>query len=98
MIIDQDYLEHFGVLGMKWGVRKDREANRNARSKRLKDGTATKRDKLIREADLDGGRTEKIRKGEIKPMSKAERVGLAFVSVALMAHGAKSLIDIKNSL
>lgn len=96
MIIDQDYLEHFGVQGMKWGVR--REANRNARSKRLKDGTATKRDKLIREADLDGGRTEKIRKGEIKPMSKAERIGLAFVSVALMTYGAKSLIDIKNSL
>lgn len=47
------FLEHFGVKGMKWGVR--RAESRDARTQRLTSNTATKRDKLIRDADLDGG-------------------------------------------
>lgn len=39
-----DYLEHYGVPGMKWGVRKDRSANRvskgaNSLSRRLRNAT-----------------------------------------------------------
>lgn len=48
-----DILEHFGVRGQKWGVR--RKTSRDSRTKRLNSGTATLRDKLIRDADLDGG-------------------------------------------
>lgn len=40
----EDFLEHYGVKGMKWGVRRDR---RLSRARRVARGTASKKDKTI---------------------------------------------------
>ena len=91
MIIDEDtYLSHVGVKGMKWGVR--RAQNRDARTERLKSGKASVKDKLIREADLDGGRTQAIKKGEIKGQSKKQKAIIIGVAVGLGAFGASQII------
>lgn len=89
----EDFLSHYGVKGQKWGVR--RAQNREARSERIKSGTATKRDRLTRELDLDGGRTQAIRKKEIPPMSKSEKAGLLFLSGLIAAQGFLTLAAIK---
>lgn len=36
---EQDYLIHYGVLGMKWGVRKDRKSSGSVRSKNSSDSS-----------------------------------------------------------
>lgn len=89
-----DYLEHFGVKGMRWGTR--RTVSRDARTARLKKGTATRKDKFIREADLDGGRTQQIRAGEIKDYSKKEKLGMVAASAALTAYGLYSLKQLRS--
>lgn len=90
--IDEYFLAHYGVKGQKWGVR--RANSRDARSVRLKNGTATKRDKLIREADIDGGRTHAIKIGEIKQTS-SEKAGKVIVGALLVAYGTLTLATIK---
>lgn len=94
MLLD-DYLEHFGVKGMRWGVR--RAESRAARTKRIKDGTATLRDKFIREADLDGGRTQAIKLGEIH-QSKSEKVGIKVLGVVMITVGAIQLRQLAKEL
>ena len=58
----QDFLAHFGVKGMKWGVRNAEK--RNARTERLSNNTATLKDKLVRDFDLDGGNKNYSFRGE----------------------------------
>lgn len=86
-----DFLAHYGVKGMKWGVR--RAQNRDARTERLRKGTATRRDKLIREADLDGGRTQAIKVGTLK-QSNAEKVGTKLAAAFLVTFGAIQLAQV----
>lgn len=90
--IDDYFLAHYGVKGQKWGVR--RANSRDARSARLKSGTATKKDRLIRDADLDGGRTQAIKSGEIK-RTPGEKAGKVFAGVLLAAYGTLTLAAIK---
>lgn len=90
-----EFLEHFGVKGMKWGVR--RAQNRDARTERLRKGTATRRDKFIREADLDGGRTQAIKSGKLK-QSKSEKVGMQIAGVLLATVGAIQLAQIRKDI
>lgn len=57
---DVDFLEHYGVKGMRWGVRK-KETGQNFvtrgiqkrvdRTQKIADGTATKRDKVVSALD-----------------------------------------------
>lgn len=89
-----DFLEHHGVKGMQWGVR--RSEKRDARSERIKKGTATRRDRLIREADLDGGRTQEIRRGERNAPGRLERLGYVVLGAVLALHGARTLREIRN--
>jgi hypothetical protein len=82
MIFDDDevleYLEHFGVKGMRWGQR--RAQSRSERRLRFKSGTPTLKDKAIRELDLDRSRSE--RKEDRKSINKKE------VAVQLAVAGA----------
>lgn len=41
MIVEEEvYLEHFGVKGMKWGVRKERNSNSSSAGQKIKRGAA----------------------------------------------------------
>jgi hypothetical protein len=86
-----EFLSHHGVKGMKWGVR--RAESRDARSARLRNGTASKKDKLIRDADIDGGRTQQVRAGTLQ--STRSKAGMAFTATLLAAYGTLTLAAIK---
>lgn len=87
----EDFLAHFGVKGTQWGVR--RAKSRDARSERLRNGTASKKDKLIRDADIDGGRTQQVRAGTLQ--STRSKAGMAFTATALAVYGTLTLAAIK---
>lgn len=55
----QEYLEHYGVKGMRWGVRSTRRLQKRLdRTKRVRDGSATTGDKL-KTAYVQGVYTQK---------------------------------------
>ena len=65
-----DELQHYGVLGMKWGVRRAKSALSKATTKEAKD-KATK--KLNKHADKAGKKLAKYDKRIVKAQGKAEK-------------------------
>lgn len=82
MIDVDEFLEHHGVKGQKWGQRR-RQAS-IAREKRYKAGTQTLRDKIIRDADLDPLHRR-------DPASTKKRVAMGAVAAALILKGAHDI-------
>ena len=86
MIVDQEYLEHFGVAGMKWGVRNDRDGvsrsvDRDARkdaqeSARAKlyygDGAGTRRKLIKNKVEAKKARNPDYAKAYDKHLSKQD--------------------------
>ena len=64
-----DFLEHYGVKGMKWGVRKSRkQRRREARLRRLEEKSAKKKIN----ASEDAKAVAKLRKKKVSELSNAE--------------------------
>lgn len=85
------FLEHHGVKGMHWGVRKERRATeRVARRERFKSGTPTLKDKLIRDLDFDRSRSE--RRTDLKVASGKQ------VGITLAAAGAAFILARKVTM
>jgi hypothetical protein len=100
---DELFLKHYGTKGMKWGVRKaakqkTRAQNRAARSKRLKDGTATKMDKFIRNADLDRSWKQRASRNKERAPSKKEVAGQLAASAFLLAFGAMQINSVRKEV
>lgn len=94
-----DFLEHFGVLGQKWGVR--RAYNKSERQHRLRSGKETRKDKIIKSLDLD--RTNpKQRKANSQKIAVLTMVGLSAATTILQVRGLqraseRRLNNIRNS-
>ena len=62
--MEQNYLYHYGVLGMKWGVRRSRKASKSSRK--------TARQKKEERYSEDYKRTKALKKKKLYEMSNAE--------------------------
>src|SRR5687768_6068812 len=96
-------LKHYGVKGMKWGVRKARTGDLNLRAARLErvaDGTATKMEKfatamnstaanLVRSGGLKNEAARRAKK--LRDQEKRLATGKAKTSDILKAYGTVSL-------
>ena len=99
----EEFLLHYGVKGMKWGVRKDlRAKKRSERRDRFSSGKATLKDKLI--SDLDFDRSAKERRQKIKPPTPArghriselnnlEKTLLGATFVASLLYAGSSVVE-----
>lgn len=63
----EDYLQHYGVLGMKWGKRKDRSSGssrKSAKAEKTKSKLISKQKKVVESAKARANQEEKIYKSE----------------------------------
>ena len=85
-----DYLAHYGVLGMKWGVRHD--------PKKAYQKATNKRDKLVKRAYK---KTEKAKKAVAKTPSRAMRwndIGISIYDRKMRSINAKNAKAAKAQL
>jgi len=82
----EDFLEHFGVKGMKWGVRRDLDRIRSVATKSHEMGLVGKRQKVKAEGVPSKRQQKKIDKAEYKDWRKdamgTEKANKAFQDAA----------------
>lgn len=99
---DQDYLIHYGVQGMQWGVRKDRKSSGSVRRKNFSASKVTKTIKYIPKAvkkkydSIDSAKKQKIKK-----VVKTTAITAGAITLGLWANSATfgiSLHSLYNTL
>lgn len=108
MFEDEDgYLEHYGIRGMKWGVRKQL-ARRNSNSKHFKaymrgslgDKNKSLKDKILDDLDIPGrpNRRSNTISDEQKAFenSKTVKAGQLLLAAALAAYGGYRLNQLRK--
>lgn len=89
IITEEDYLEHFGVKGMKWGVRRYQN----------KDGSLTSRGKKKYKRSEESEENEKERKARRKRNIKiAVGVGVGVAAAAVAAYGIYKMNSSGNNI
>lgn len=98
MIIDsENFVEHYGRKGMRWGIRKnyaDKQSNLADRLDRVASGKATAADRLLvtPSKKIAARQSEKIR----DQVSRIER-GEATVRDMLSIYGSMNIVDVINA-
>lgn len=107
MIIDEDvYLEHFGVKGMRWGVRKERAAGNRRRASeaqaeidrlRSRSGIVPfKQARLQREAEIRDEQNAKAQakeQGKLTPTQKKLAIGGAAAAAIIATYATYKIAD-----
>ncbi len=94
MNYSDDYIEHHGILGMKWGVRKDRSSGSGKRSSASKKNTIAKA-RAAKKADREEYRTVTANRMAGRYVTAEIRRGTGAVGGKAVAQGAK--YSIKNA-
>ena len=104
MIVDEEvYLEHWGVKGMRWGVRnRSNKMARNHLNRTAKVGKLARKakDKFLDDLDLPGRpnrRSNRLSPEQLaKENSTASKIGKIAVATGLLAYGALNLSQISR--
>lgn len=100
--MEEDYLVHYGVLGMKWGVRKQRRASvRTAKQKAKQDyNRAIAKAEAKKKVQKYGGKQEAINKmtKSANRAASARNVAKKGAGIATALMGAKGIADVSVSM
>lgn len=87
------YLQHFGVKGMKWGVRRDPNTGVRPIAKTLNDSRLGDASRRNVERHYNRKAYKKARGDKMHP---AVRIGGITVGALLMAHGARTIYSLRK--
>lgn len=99
----EDYLEHYGVKGMKWGVRKDdRQARRDRRAQKFLDKADVYREqlktqptnrKLLKKYETAIKDAERKKQGKLSSRERKIVIGAAFIATLIAAKALHTKFD-----